>query len=289
VLRRDERGVVYVEFLLAFFPVFILFLGICQLALIATAGAVVRHAAYAAARSAIVVLEDAPCEYDSAADCHDGVARGDVTHGAPAPSSGLTALLAALGEVGSAPPSDPGDASAPAGQSTVLQQGARMAPIRTAAYMPLLVLAPSSGPERTHPTSLSASLPSNLASQLSFALAYTESAAVVTLHTERGTEALAPEPISPNANVTVRVSYLYQCNIPVVRVFVCRTLNALTEAGDSTTTTGKRAAELAARMQLAEAPAALDSVAGSAALFYELRGEVTLPNQGAAYEHPRGG
>ena len=34
VFIRDRRGVVYVEFLLAFIPLFLLFLGTCQLALL---------------------------------------------------------------------------------------------------------------------------------------------------------------------------------------------------------------------------------------------------------------
>ncbi len=65
-LRHDSRGVVYVEFLIAFFPLLVIFLGICQLALIASARLVVQHAALAAARSAIVVLEDSPDDFGGA-------------------------------------------------------------------------------------------------------------------------------------------------------------------------------------------------------------------------------
>jgi Flp pilus assembly protein TadG len=63
-LRQDQRGVVYVEFLLAFMPLFIFFLGMIQLALVYSAKLVVDHAAYRAVRSAIVVLDDDPAYYN---------------------------------------------------------------------------------------------------------------------------------------------------------------------------------------------------------------------------------
>ena len=63
-LARDERGVVYVEFLLAFVPLFTLFLGIAQLVLLWGGRLVVGHAASRAARTASVVLDDDPRYYD---------------------------------------------------------------------------------------------------------------------------------------------------------------------------------------------------------------------------------
>ena len=55
----------HVEFLVAFMPLFILFLSICQLALVGEARR--GHAVLAGARSAIVVLEEAPEEHAGAA------------------------------------------------------------------------------------------------------------------------------------------------------------------------------------------------------------------------------
>lgn len=60
---RDQRGAVYVEFLLAFVPLFTLFLGVTQISLIFGAQLVVEHAATRAARSAAVVLDDDPRYY----------------------------------------------------------------------------------------------------------------------------------------------------------------------------------------------------------------------------------
>lgn len=59
----DRRGAVYVEFLIAFLPMFVLFLSLVQLTLIEMADLVAKHAAVCAARAAIVVLGDDPKNY----------------------------------------------------------------------------------------------------------------------------------------------------------------------------------------------------------------------------------
>ena len=60
---RDEKGAVYVEFLIAFLPIFVLFLSLVQLTLIEMGNLVAKHAAVCAARAAIVVLGDDPQQY----------------------------------------------------------------------------------------------------------------------------------------------------------------------------------------------------------------------------------
>ncbi|MBX3193152.1 MAG: pilus assembly protein [Labilithrix sp.] len=62
-LRRDTRGAVYVEFLVAFLPVFVFFLCLLQLALLFSARLVVDHAAIEGARAAAVVIGDEPAPY----------------------------------------------------------------------------------------------------------------------------------------------------------------------------------------------------------------------------------
>ncbi|CAN5856355.1 hypothetical protein BH11MYX4_BH11MYX4_47420 [soil metagenome] len=62
-LRDDTRGAVYVEFLIAFMPVFVFFLCLLQLALLFSAKLVVEHAAVAGSRSAAVVFGDEPGPY----------------------------------------------------------------------------------------------------------------------------------------------------------------------------------------------------------------------------------
>jgi hypothetical protein len=269
---------VYVEFLLAFMPVFLLFLGICQLALMNTAALVVRHAAYVAARSAIVVLEDDPERYDDAP-------RGEISVKRPAPGVAMPMLLAALGlSRGELPmpdlvpelPEGDGDDEVPP------QQGARMVPIRTAAYVRLLTLAPKTTATGERSDSVMASVSSDLLGDLVSALAYTESAAVITLH-RNGAVELPLEPIPSTAPVTARVTYLYTCRVPVVRVVMCRTLASLMAPADESEAAEAEASVLAERMQFSERPAELERAVGVGARLAVLSADVTLPNQGAAY------
>lgn len=61
--RMGTRGAVYVEFLIAFMPLFVFFLALVQLGYVEAANLVTKHAAVTAARAAIVVLPDDPKEY----------------------------------------------------------------------------------------------------------------------------------------------------------------------------------------------------------------------------------
>jgi hypothetical protein len=62
-LRRDARGAVYVEFLIVFLPLYVLFMSLVQLGFVQVANLVTKHAAIMAVRSAIVVLPDNPAYY----------------------------------------------------------------------------------------------------------------------------------------------------------------------------------------------------------------------------------
>jgi Flp pilus assembly protein TadG len=64
-LRTDRDGAVFVEFLIAFMPLFLFFSSLVQLIVLETADIVTKHAATVAARAAIVVLPDDPQYYDS--------------------------------------------------------------------------------------------------------------------------------------------------------------------------------------------------------------------------------
>ncbi len=62
-LARDTRGAVYVEFLIAFLPVFIFFLCLLQLAILFSQKLIVDHSAVVGARAAAVVFGDEPGPY----------------------------------------------------------------------------------------------------------------------------------------------------------------------------------------------------------------------------------
>jgi len=63
--RASTEGAIYVEFLVAFLPVFTMFLGLVQLMDLHQANVVVHHAAMLTARSAAVVLHDDPQYYNN--------------------------------------------------------------------------------------------------------------------------------------------------------------------------------------------------------------------------------
>jgi hypothetical protein len=66
-LGRDTRGAVFVEFLIAFLPVFTFFLCLLQLGLLFAVRLVVEHAATNAARAAAVIIGDDPKRYGNQA------------------------------------------------------------------------------------------------------------------------------------------------------------------------------------------------------------------------------
>ena len=75
--------------LLAFMPIFTLFLGLVQLGVLYVADLAVHHAAYRAARAAAVVLDDDPRYYE-------GEARGEIG-GRPVSSEELLQRLSRMG------------------------------------------------------------------------------------------------------------------------------------------------------------------------------------------------
>lgn len=280
-LRRDQRGAVYVEFLLAFLPLFFIFLTLCQLALLVAGKLVVSHAAFTGARSAIVVLDDHPAQYRDAP-------RGMLSDTKAAKPADETAVLArALGALGGTPAAAPSQGSEPDPRA---QQGARMQAIRSAALRPLVSIAPSAdaffgGREAT----IADSLRRDKSAVGAFARVYVEAAAVVTVHSGPGKSELASEPILNNEPVTLRVTYLQLCAIPVVRVLICSSLTRLLETPDVERASGGLAGgsktSLRRRFERSGMPGWLASAAGAGSRFMAFEAEVTLPNQGARYEY----
>lgn len=81
-LRDDTRGAVYVEFLIAFMPVFVFFLCLLQLALLFAAKLVVEHSATQGARAAAVVFGDEPGPYANEPPNTQSAARRKTVRGA---------------------------------------------------------------------------------------------------------------------------------------------------------------------------------------------------------------
>lgn len=260
----DECGAVYVEFLVAFIPLFLLFLGICQLVLAEAARVVVSHAAVAAVRSAIVVLED------PRGDEYDDAPLGNLSDGRPS-SHGFSSLNSLLGD------GDLGwlatDFSSSI-QPRPRQKGARMAPIQLAAYVPLLTLAPDLSSLSASTPTLERSVSSRSLSEFGSAIAYTKAAAAVTVHSSEADAGLANEPMSAKGNVTVRVTYLHRCSVPVVRVLMCNTLSRLLQSDSNNRVLDTE------RLKLGAEPERVKQWVPSSERFIILSAVASLPNQG---------
>lgn len=225
-LRRDTKGVVYVEFLLVFPPLLLLFLFILQSAIIRATDIGVRHAASATVRSAIVVLPDDPIAYGgqnqnqlvTAPKCSDGFV------------SKFKSVMNKLGTSSDAPP-----------ERGKCPGGPRLEAIRFAAVMRMLPFSPN--PKSILPRSLHGGLDATgTAGWLAGAAVYSYGATAVTfLEAEDSTERKdngnqkgnkkRTEKKSLKWNheepVTVRVSYLAHCGIPIARFFMCDSSHSL--------------------------------------------------------------
>ncbi|MEM7138197.1 MAG: hypothetical protein AAF500_16575 [Myxococcota bacterium] len=198
-LRADARGAIYFEFLLVTVPLWVAFLCLVQLALLAHANLLVMHASEAAARSASVVLPDDPQEYGG--EPVMSVARGSID------AATLVDALETLSRAAT-------DAEAPLAETREVFANvgrSRLNTIRLAAHVPLIPLAPA-----TLLGSRPAQLRTALSSKRSLlgSLYYQPFAVAVTFPRLQGDEALGPE-------ITVQVSYAFACRVPVARRLLC--------------------------------------------------------------------
>jgi hypothetical protein len=274
---------VYLEFLIAFFPVFLLFLGTVQLAFVRGAQLVVREAAARACRTAIVILDDDPARHSTP--------RGSLN--GPAAEVGFFSSMQNFLGLGEA--SEQGPA------------GSRLAAIRKAAYVPLAALSPPVdwilGTLGGSAADLNSAVTTDAARFMLGFGAYNLTGAMVTLRDAPGSDELASDPIAPDAKITVHVTYLYFCAVPLVSALICDSLPALL-GGDTASAALDRLREdptavldvleqlqedvddaqrLARELSRAEMPGLLAPVLLSSGRFTVLEAEMTLPNQGARY------
>ena len=252
-LLADKRGVVFLELLIAFVPMWTFFLCVLQLAFIAHANLMVKHAADAAARSAVVVLPDDPNEYGGEPEM--SVDRKPVTS---------SDLHKALGRVASAMRERPNAESVLTAfsEDTLLNLGrSRLNTIRLAAHIPLMPLAPINVGRDSQP-SIGKAIGSER--KLLSALYYQPFALAVTFPGLEGG-------LVSGSEITVRVTYAYQCTVPLARRILCRGF-----------------ADIDGKEDLGEAffPVAQSFVGGR---FRGLQHETTLMIHDAPYEYrPRG-
>lgn len=212
-LVGDCSGIVFVEFLLAFVPLWVFFLCLVQLALLARADLIVKHAADAAARSAAVVLPDDPNEYG-----------GEPTMSLdrnPIPSAGLARALEQIARFISSPNLD-SLTSALSSAPLVNAGRSRLNTIRLAVYVALTPLAPSRVRHHARP-SLREAIGGKR--RLLNALIHHPFAASVTFPAVAGSVVSGPE-------ITVRVVYAYPCAVPLARRLLCGSFDDLASHED---------------------------------------------------------
>lgn len=211
-LACDTGGVVYVEFLIAFVPIFIFFLAMVQLSLIAVARIVVQHAAVRGVRAAVVVLDDDPARYDNAA-------RGDLRAGTDADAGGEKAIGDAVGAKEETPPD----------VEQLHHDGARMAAVARAVHVPLAAIAPgptwifeaSGVTDRSVDRALGYTPLGRLLYGLNFHLGLTTA---ITFPVEPGASKFHKGEVTGVDLVTVRITHLFACSVPIAAHLVCGSL-----------------------------------------------------------------
>lgn len=215
-LQGDKRGVVYVEFLLVFPPLFTLFLVILQWSILGAASLGVQHAASSAVRSAIVVLPDDPVAYDNKpiysvrvdASCSEGFVGK------------FNKLISKIGLQSGALPEDgkcPG--------------GPRMDAIRFAAITRMIPFAPNAS--SILPAGMAGLVESlGTAGWLAGAALYSYGATAVNFPMAPGSETMVQTlggmlAIDQTKPLTVRVNYLAHCGIPIARFLMCESSHKL--------------------------------------------------------------
>lgn len=208
-LAADQRGAAYVEFLLAFIPLFIMFLGMVQMALMYAGDLVVQHAATRAARAASVVVDDDPRFYD-------GAPRMRVD-GGPSRSSedaigGILRLFGGGGGGGGG-----GGIGAPGGP--------RVAAVRQAASMPLVAVSPSMN-QLVNSDSIRTAIGSPEGRGATGLLIYNDAAMAVTFPTAPGSTSYRGS-FRPGDQALTRVTYLFHCGVPLASRLMCESYPSL--------------------------------------------------------------
>lgn len=113
------------------------------------------------------------------------------------------------------------------------------------------------------------------------AIAYTLASTAITISSNKSAEASDPV-IARDALVTVRVTYLFRCAVPLVSGIMCHEFAALQEKSESLSKDDADARRARHFFSHAE-PALLASELLAEGRFLLLEAQMTLPNQGAAY------
>lgn len=278
-LRRDGRGLIYVEFLIAFPPLFLLFLCILQLALLYAANLGVQHSSFLAARAAIVIFPDDPVYYGGSEKNLLQPEEGCTETVAQRVLDGLASVGVAR-ERHQAPEAD-------------CWGGPRLQAVRTAASLSMVPFGPKLG--SVLPGSFE--VPGGEITWLVGAALYGAAATAVTFPDAPGSQQLLGPGDSLGPRPTVRVTYLFHCGVPMARLLVCDRFVSLVTGRDwdIARRSSLRAMRAAADRLKASSSGMQELFLGSGhaswlmallvsdARFRVLRAETTLPLHDAGY------
>lgn len=237
-LTRDTRGAAYVEFLISFIPVFLMFLGMVQMGLMFVAGLTVQRAASAAARAASVVLDDDPQYYGGEERMQLGGGSGGGGAG-----EGLIDFLGGSGIGGG----DTGGMGGAGGGGADTGGSARLSAIHNAASIPLFAVAPPPS-AIVRPESVMAAIGNNRdpvgmpPSRLLSALVWNNTGALAVRLVDgprSRTDQTSFDAVSLHEDGTiptparVRVTYLFHCGVPLANRLMCNDPMALLFGADA--------------------------------------------------------
>lgn len=252
-----------------------------QLLWLVLAQLIVQHAAYRAARSAVVLLDDDPQYYG-------GAPRGQVSPGGDHDHTLLSSLTSRKPLTNR--------------QLSLSTTSSRLTGIRQSAYAPLLLLTP---PSEWSPTSVRSTF-SGPSARLRTGLLWLQAMSAITLRANSPQREIQSH-ILPHEMVTVRVSLLYPCLIPLLQPLFCHSSTSLQHylsRSDSGSPSHQKSplwgqlfhskenrgqsslAQLAEEMRWSESPEQTVRLLSSGRFYRLLQAEVQLPNQGATY-HPQ--
>jgi hypothetical protein len=170
------------------------------------------------------------------------------------------------------------------------RDGARMAAIRRAAHVPLAALVPD---PRTFARGLAPrgeavvdAVGGAAALKLAYGLAvHLPLTTAVTFPKAEGSAKLHDHAIPADTPVTVRVTHLFHCAVPVAAALICRKLERPRSRWLDWLPWGRKKNPALDELRQAPLAKAHGLLALSSARFATLRAEATLPAQGAAYRY----
>lgn len=288
-LLVHDRGAVMAEMLVALPAVLLMFFAVAQSTLLSVGHLVVHHAAQRAARTAIVVLEDDPVRYG-------GQARGEIQPLSPPPSSTALPITA-----------DNSTSVTQMVRALIDRDASRLNAIRAAAYLPLALIAPAVW-LIGRVASLRGAVDHTPLGQLTSGLLYNFVGTAITFPQSPGAKKTRTSAYGPMDEVTVRVTYLFRCEVPIAAAVMCDELGELllgvSYGGLGAALQGERSVWSGVRQSIqgqerikaqrravddlkqVEAPLLQKALALTSGRYTTITAEATLPIQGAHY-YPR--